>query len=226
MARVSNEIKNSAIERIGAGEEASAVADDIGVSLPTIERWIEAENAEPAGVAPPLASEKKKGGRKQKARPITEETAGQLCAGIFALAAILDAEGHGVWFLDEKERVALAGPFADSLRSLPNPVADAVNQYSAPIVFCTTLSTIVTHKLRKRSQFSGKPIHPVSPPTVAPTQNGPVVARTVAVPSQIPFSPPPEKSPTSETISHLRSALDASHGNLADAPDELEGAFS
>lgn len=108
-----------------------------------IKRWTKAETAPPRGVPPPQVK-KATSSQPRRARPISEETAGQICAGIFSIVAVVSRDE--IWFLTPGERKALGEPLADSMRTLPRPVSDAITQYSAPVVFGTTLFAIANHK--------------------------------------------------------------------------------
>ena len=201
--------------RLANGEDVRAISDEIGVSLSTVQKWKDAEEAEPSGVAPPpLPATKGKRAKRQPRRPITEETAGKLCAGIFALVATLDGldgTDSSFWFLSDVERQALAGPMADSLSVLPTSVADAVNTYSAPAIFVTSFAAVVKHKMGMRK--NAKRGHLRAVVNLAP--------RPQSVPTQsTPQPTPPPVTPTSQL--DLGAALAAMHGSLADNPSEEE----
>jgi hypothetical protein len=81
---------------------------------------------------------------KKAAGSITEETAGYLLSGMFAIYATMSKEE--LWFLTDTETHALRIPFSESLKSLPAPVANMVNAYSPPLVFVATLASVISQK--------------------------------------------------------------------------------
>lgn len=173
------------------GKPPKEIAAEMGVSVTTVYNYKKQEHADPTGTAPPNIETTGTGTRKRivkKSRPITEETAGQLCAGIFSIAAMMDGPE---WFLTIEERDALGPTLADSLRILPAPIAEGVNLYSAPVMFVTTLSTIMYKKGRERAFRGNRP--PLrSVPRANPQPASSQATSTVA--SQ------PEKSVNSQTV--------------------------
>jgi transposase-like protein len=249
MARVttySPEQRAAALEQLAVleaqGKSVRQAAAEMKMPAGTLETWRRAargadpptskkraagsagENeGEPKAVIPPPIAQK--GARKAPRRPITEQTAGALVAGLFSIAAMLDREGAGVWFLTTEERDALARPMADSLRVLPSPVADAIEQYTAPGVFATTLATVIGAKMRRRAEATAerrkraaaagaRPGAPTPPPNLRPVWAAPTP----------PTPPRPNGSHNSATMTpEAADAIDAARGALSGI-DEHENA--
>jgi hypothetical protein len=220
---VDRETRTKIVERMRAGEKSRALAEEFKLNPSTVRAWYANATAEPKGVPPPSADAGKKGAARYKSsggrRPITEQTAGMLCSGLFTLAAIVDGPA---WILSQSERDALAGPLADSMRALPTPIADGVNTYAAPITFGTTLATIVAHKVRVRGEKGKKP--------PAASDGGP----PPPPPQQTPRPPPPQPFAAAPPASNgriepaLAEALEAARGGLTglDPMEDAEAAFA
>lgn len=73
--------------------------------------------------------------------PITEETAGMILATCFSIWASVSHEELRA--LTPSQKARLQGPFAQTLQSIPNPIADLVNTYAPPVSFVTILVAIV-----------------------------------------------------------------------------------
>jgi len=222
--RPRNATRADVVERMRAGESRAAIAKATGVSSQQLSKWWKAENAGPRGVPPPTKDKppayKSSGGR----RPITESTAGMLVAGLFTIAAIRDGE---TWLLTQTERDGMAGPLADSMRTLPTPIADAINTYSAPVTFLSAIATVVAHKITLRNEAKKKlkpntimGAVPPPPPTNGAPRTVPFVAPTPAARNGAgaggPFVERAEPS--------LAEAIDAARSNLSalDGRDDAE----
>lgn len=224
-----SEEKRALIEQgIADGKTPKEIAEGAGVSVTTVYNYKRQEVDEPAGVAPPNVETTGTGKARRiskKSRPITEETAGNLCGGIFAIAAMLDGPE---WFLSPEERQALGVPLADSLRVLPAPIAEGVNLYSAPVVFVTTLSTIMYAKGKRRAMRGNRPPNPlrvVQPQTVVPSP--PVTASSQTDMNLGAPSVQPSATPTVEVPSDILAAAAAAKGGLTgiDESDEASRTF-
>ena len=127
----------------------------------------------------------------------------------------------------------MAGSLADSMRTLPAPVADAINTYSAPATFISAFVTVFAHKVRVRNEAKKKP-----KPTTTIGQVPPPIA-TNGAPRTVPFvAPAPAKNgaaggpftdrgePTLREPS-LAEAIDAARSNLTqlDGQDDSENHF-
>lgn len=227
------EIREAAVERMRAGEPFASVAADLNVSAATLRGWQRKDNAEPKGVPPPAGPKTGAGTKYRSApgrRPITEQTAGMLVAGIFTLIAIFD---DPVWALTAQERDALASPMADSMRTLPTPVADAINTYSAPATFFSALVTIVSVKMRQKREkneaAAKQPLRPVPPPPAGQNPNGAQIRPPWNPPRDGPVYPQPAPTPAAPRVdASLADALAAARGSLSqlDAQDEAEAMLS
>ena len=146
-----------------------------------------------------------------KKEPITEATAGKLMEGMFMLAAILQNEEE--WLLTPAERSALAQPLADSLEIIPNPIAKAINDYAAPMVFLSAVVGIVTTKQKRiAAKQRGK---------VVPMQQRPAPAAPPAPPSPAPVS----QAVAREAVSKM-AAMEDSKSQIEEAPSHGELIFS
>ena len=72
---------------------------------------------------------------------ITEETAGMILATLFSIWASVSHEELRALTASQKAR--LQGPFAATLQTIPNPIAELVNTYAPPVSFVTTLVAVV-----------------------------------------------------------------------------------
>ncbi len=226
-------LRQKLVDRMRAGEKASTLAAETGLNPSTVQKWFAADSAEPRGVPPPAPAEKKGGGAYKNSggrRPITEQTAGMLCAGLFTIAAIFDGE---TWLLTTVERDALAGPFADSMRALPSPVAGAINTYSAPATFVCVFTAIVNHKVRVRREARKPKATP--PPIARPNTNGATHAAPTAPGAQpsgvvppAPFASAPPANGAVRIDPLLAEALAAARGGLRDLDpqEETEATFA
>jgi hypothetical protein len=213
MARVSGEVKANSFDRLRAGEDVGTIADEIGVSFATVARWKEEANADPEGVAPPprvAPSGRRRG--KTKQAPISDETGKMLCAGVFSIVAVLSQEP--TWFLDEAEGAALGKSFADAMVVLPAPMTEAINTYSAPAVFCTTLFVVVQKKSKMVMAKKAQPKVVGMPQRPNPN--------TSNRPAQSPMPPTQAQQPAPE-FRDLADAVAAAKGSLAD--DEAPSFF-
>lgn len=198
----------SGVPRKDAVEKAKASGAKQATAYNWADKVLKEENA-PQSVAPPPRKDAKTPGSGSRkgggARPITEETAQQLLAGIFSVAAMVhDPE----WFLTPEEKKALGGPLADSLKVLPAPIADSINTYAAPGVFVTTLGSVVYAKYlrieakrkmaaldpRRVQQSNAQPpqtppVKPANPPPPPPSR------ATGNPPANRGFTPPPDAPP-------------------------------
>src|SRR5579862_6242649 len=208
---------------ISEGRSVKELTLELGIPKSTAYQWKNArtddddERRDPQPVAPPAVETTKRGrGRgkgKVSVRPITEETAGLLCAGLFMIPAMMQNEPD--WLLSDVEKASLAGPFADSLRVMPAPVADAINTYSAPGIFLTSLTAIVVRKqktiyskrnpARTLQQRPGAPI--AGAPTAAPRPPGP----PTPAPQNQNFT---EGAPVGNSKDDIASAFQAAKGSL------------
>ncbi len=149
-----------------------------------------------------------------KKEPITAATAGKLMEGMFMLAAILQNEEE--WLLTPAERSALAQPLADSLEIIPNPIAKAINDYAAPMVFLSAVVGIVTTKQKRIAAKQRS--------KVVPMQQRPAPA----APS--PASPSPAPAPVSQAVAReavsKMAAMEDSKSQIEEAPSHGELIFS
>jgi hypothetical protein len=204
-------------ERAANGNVTTETYDTLAakykVSRRAMQEWQHKENAGPRGVPPPATDSQTTRGTRYKSapgrRPITEQTAGMLVAGLFTVCAILDGE---TWILTQTERDSLAGPLADTMRALPVPVADAVNTYAAPITFSSALVTVIAHKVRVRNEKRKAP-PPAPRPPIANGVAPPVPTYPPGV--RAPFAAaPPANGRASQVDPTLAAALDAARGGL------------
>jgi hypothetical protein len=205
---LSSEQKEKLDALLDEGKPPKEIAGEMGISITTVYNYKKQEHADPAGTAPPNVETTGTGTRKKivkRSKPITEETAGQLCAGIFSIAAMMDGPE---WFLSPEERDALGAPLADSLRILPAPIAEGVNLYSAPVMFVTTLSTIMYAKGKRRAMRGQRPAPHLRP---VPPQ-----AQTSA-PGPTPPQPKSTESASPSTAANMNAKVDISPEVLAAA---------
>ena len=172
---------------------------------------------EPVTVGQRPAVEKIKPKAKRK-EPITEATAGKLVEGMFMIAAIVQNEEE--WLLSPAERAALAQPLADSLDIIPNPIAKAINDYAAPVVFLSAIVGVVTTKQKRIAAKHSKvvllprrPGAPASPPPASPA------SPRAADPSPI------GQAVAREAVSKM-AAIDDSKSQIEEAPSHGELIFS
>lgn len=207
-------------ERVLAGESYNAVAAELGVDRRKAYQWDKAlhpptNDAEPPtarGVTNVEAPAKNAGGKAK--RPITEETAGKLCEGIFLAVAIVNHEP--LWLLDDAEKKELAGPAADSLAMLPNPIADAINTYATPGVFLTAIIAIVNHK---RALIANKGRGPRG---VAPAPQATRPAAQAPPAAESPAASPAQESPmtAADLAAAAANAAAGSRGTLTDLDEQ------
>lgn len=218
------EEKRALIEKgIDDGLSVKEIAAGAGVSVSAVYNYKKQEVDEPKGTAPPNIETTGTGRSKRiskRSKPITEETAGQLCAGIFAVAAMMDGPE---WFLSTEERDALGAPLADSLRILPGPIAEGINLYSSPVMFVTTLSTIMYAKGKRRALRGNRPPLRSVQPNVAPQPTTPAGPPSPA-PSPVSVTPKDVTPPASVDISpSIVAAAAAAKGGLS-SMDEADDA--
>lgn len=186
---VTNEIPHDETDQekvlrlLGEGRKVKDIVSETGLSPSKVYAWRKQGFTEPTGFAPPNVSSPR-GPNRGKAKPITDETGKQLLSGIFAIIAMIDGEE---WFLTQTEGKALGDAFADTLRVVPNPVADAINTYSAPAIFATTLGAVVQHKFNLRKQRGRRPVIVPVPPRNPNVSN-----------ANVPPAPPPRTTPVQE----------------------------
>lgn len=217
-------------EGINNGLSPKEIALGAGVSVTTVYNYKKQELDDPKGTAPPNVETEGSGKTRRisrKSKPITEETAGNLCAGIFAIAAMMDGPE---WFLSQEEKSALASPLADSLRILPAPIAEGVNLYSAPVVFVTTLSTIMYAKGRKRAFRGSRPplriVNPLQQNSSQGTGSSSQTATNAAPPESAANGPmvasrPATVTATTEMPNAVIAAAEAARGGLQNI-DEID----
>lgn len=221
-----------------AGKSVKELIMELGVPKSTAYQWntaakdSENDNAPPDSVPPPSVASTakpragKRTGGKITVRPISEDTAGTLLAGIFFVPAMLQSEPE--WMLTPEQKAMLAGPFADSLRVVPAPIADAVNTYSAPGIFLTSLAAVVSQKanriahkraLRARGvvQFRPAGSHPGA--GAAPPPQGQETAQAAADRDE---APPAQAPPAVDN--DLASAMAAARGSLTEQDEAPSGA--
>lgn len=143
----------------------------------------EEDEGEPAPIGnarttPKAPAEKPRaaGGRSRPGRTlITEQTAARILFGCSAVVATFSREE--IYLLTPAQQAMLAPSFAESFDSVPAPVAKVINQYSAPVVFATTLFSIMAEKqdqiARKRSALNNRQQAAAPPPGAAATTPAP-----------------------------------------------------
>lgn len=131
--------------------------------------------------ARPIANvaEKKVDATKVKKKPVTEETAGMLLAMGFGIWGSLAREP--LWYLTDAQREMLATPFAETLKSIPGPIADGINSYAPPLAFAGALMAVVSEKQSQiRERADANVIRPerfrVVEGTAAPATREPVAS--------------------------------------------------
>lgn len=214
-----------------AGKSVKDLIAELQIPKSTAYQWNSAakdaanETAPPDSVPPPevkatKGSSKRGGSRggRMSVRPISEDTAATLLSGIFFIPAMMQSEPE--WMLTEAQKQMLAGPFADSLRVMPAPIADAVNTYSAPGVFLTSLAAVVTQKANriayKRAMVKrGFRVPPANgaPPPAPPAEGTAPIAEDV----------PPPQAPPPAVDSDLASAMAAAKGSLTEQDETPTG---
>jgi len=133
---------------ISEGRSVKELTLELGIPKSTAYQWKNArtddddERRDPQPVAPPAVETTKRGrGRgkgKVSVRPITEETAGLLCAGLFMIPAMMQNEPD--WLLSDVEKASLAGPFVAGLTGSANGEASAGIVLFAASPAATTVS--------------------------------------------------------------------------------------
>lgn len=79
-----------------------------------------------------------------RSKGISEETAGHLLTMGFGLWAAI--KKNDLCYLTDAEKKTLQSPFAQTLRVVPNPIADLMNTYAPPVTFVTLLFEVVSKK--------------------------------------------------------------------------------
>ena len=95
----------------------------------------------------------------KKKEPVTEKTAGLILAVGFGIWARL--AHNDICYLTDPQRKQLAVPFAETLKAIPNPVADLINEYAPPVSFATELWTVVDGKLEEMRMERERAYDPV-----------------------------------------------------------------
>lgn len=75
---------------------------------------------------------------------VTEETAGMILTLLFNIWAGITHEELRV--LTPSQRSRLQGPFAHTLRTIPNPIADLINTYAPPVSFVGSLISVINEQ--------------------------------------------------------------------------------
>jgi hypothetical protein len=218
------------LEGLNAGKSVKEMIVDLGIPKSTAYQWRSARKDEhdeeqaPDILAPPAVDAAPRGKRGSAKRgrltvkPISEETAGILISGLFFVPALFTDEE--LWLLTPTQKQMLAGPFADSLHVIPAPVADAINTYSAPAVFMTSLGAVIKQKMneiakKKRAGFTAPP------PPAPPFELRAVPPQFVGAP---PTPEPPRSAPAAPQIKDIASAFDAARASLQHLDETDDGA--
>jgi hypothetical protein len=210
------------LEMLRSGRKVKDIVAETGIPQHRVYKVRREEYNEPEGVAPPNVSSPRKG--HGKAKPITDETGKQLISGIFVVVAMMDGPE---WFLSDLEGKALGSALADSLRVVPNPIADAINTYSAPAIFATTLGAVIQHKLNLRAR-RGKnpPVHsrPVSPQSNG-SNGGSAQGQNPGNPNVVPFTKTAESNAQKASVDDIANAFADARGGLQGEDEEMVNVF-
>lgn len=199
------------LDRLRAGEDAKALAQEFGVKPNAMRGYVmRARRLDtPAPVVVDDAIPPTSGGKKKTKTALTEETAQRLCAMGFGIYAALTSEP--LWQLNADQAKLLGRPLADSLdQLLPDPVAVAINAYSAPIEFFGNLSGIITAKNRAIEVKKTGARAPLAPEGATFIPNAPP-------------SPPASPAPPFAQNADLAAAMAAAKGGLQDEDEPPAG---
>lgn len=211
-------VKSGALPRTTAYKWEKKRAPAVPQSVPIDEfEQVSDDEGEPATVRVKTEPAPKATSRKRTGEKITEQTAGKLIEGMFLMASVLQNEPE--WLLTADERSAVAGPLADTLDIIPNPIAKAVNEYAAPAVLATTLFGIITAKAKR---IERKRMTPARTP-----QSAPIVTEAAPPRPDLRVVPPPIVDDVGRSAAAAAAAASAaSKSELADdEPSEAEALF-